>query len=56
MADAFRGGGGKASFHVLPASGSEGHWLAESEAGVKVAGPELEHALKALAPTAAKKP
>ena len=55
MADAFRGSGGKAGFHVLAASGSEGHWLAESEAGVKIAGPELDRALKALAPTAAKK-
>ena len=55
MADAFRGGGGKVEFRVLAASGSEGHWLAESEAGVKIAGPDLERALKALAPTAAKK-
>ena len=55
MADAFRGSGGKAGFHVLAASGSEGHWLAESEAGVKIAGPELDRALKTLAPTAAKK-
>jgi dienelactone hydrolase len=55
MADAFRGGGGKVEFRVLAASGSEGHWLAESEAGVKIAGPELERALKAVAPTAAKK-
>ena len=31
--------GGKVDFHVLPASGSEGHWLAETEAGVKIAGP-----------------
>ena len=49
MADAFRGAGGKVEFRVLAASGSEGHWLAESEAGVKIAGPELERALKALA-------
>ena len=35
LADAFRGGGDKVEFHVLPASGSEGHWLAETEAGVK---------------------
>jgi dienelactone hydrolase len=55
MADAFRRGGGKVEFRVLAASGSEGHWLAESEAGVKIAGPELERALKAVAPTAAKK-
>jgi len=55
LVDAFRGGGGKVEFRVLPASGSEGHWLAESEAGVKIAGPDLDRALKALAPTAAKK-
>src|SRR5436305_2306578 len=48
LADAFRSGGGKVNFHVLPASGSEGHWLPETEAGVKVAGPELERALKAV--------
>ena len=55
LADAFRTGGGRVDFRVLPASGSEGHWLAETEAGVKIAGPELDTALKALAPVAAKK-
>jgi dienelactone hydrolase len=55
LADAFRSGGGKVEFRVLPAIGSEGHWLAETEAGVKIAGPELDRALKALARTAAKK-
>jgi dienelactone hydrolase len=55
LADAFRTGGGRVDFRVLPASGSEGHWLAETEAGVKIAGPELDSALKALAPAAAKK-
>ena len=55
LADAFRGSGGKVEFRVLAASGSEGHWLAESEAGVKIAGPELDRALKTLAPTTAKK-
>ena len=45
-------GGGKVGLHVLAASGGEGHWLAETEAGVKIAAPELERALK---PTAAKK-
>jgi dienelactone hydrolase len=49
LADAFRGGGDRVDFHVLAASGSEGHWLAETEAGVKIAGPELDRALKALA-------
>src|ERR1700738_1497289 len=55
LADAFRGGGGKVDFRVLAPSGSEGHWLAETEAGVKIAAPELDRALKALAPIAAKK-
>ena len=55
LAGAFRSGGDKVEFHVLPAYGSEGHWLAETEAGVKLAGPELERALKALSPVAAKK-
>ena len=36
LADAFRRGGDKVDFHVLAASGSEGHWLAETEAGVKM--------------------
>jgi len=55
LADAFRAGGGKVDFYVLPASGSEGHWLAESESGVKIAGPILDRALKRLAPTAVQK-
>ena len=55
LADAFRAGGGRVDFHVLPASGSEGHWLAESESGMTIAGPVLDRALKLLAPTAAKK-
>ncbi len=49
LADAFRGGGDKVDFHVLAATGSEGHWLAETDAGVKIAAPELDRALKALA-------
>jgi dienelactone hydrolase len=51
LADAFRSGG----FHVLAASGSEGHWLAESDAGVKIAAPELDRALKLKPPAAAAK-
>ena len=47
MADAFRAGGGKVDFRVLPASGSEGHWLAETDGGEKIFGPALERALKA---------
>jgi len=46
LADAFRAGGGRADFHVLAASGSEGHWLPETETGVKLAAPELERAFK----------
>jgi dienelactone hydrolase len=55
IADAFRAGGGKVDFRVLAASGSEGHWLAETEGGVKSAAPELARALKALTPAAVKK-
>jgi dienelactone hydrolase len=55
MADAFRSGGDKVEFRVLAAFGSEGHWLATSEVGVKGAEPELERALKAPAPSLAKK-
>jgi hypothetical protein len=40
---------------VLPASGSEGHWLVETEAGIKSASPELDRALRLPAPTQARK-
>jgi dienelactone hydrolase len=46
LADAFRSAGGKADFRVLAPSGSEGHWLIETESGVKIAGAELDRALK----------
>jgi dienelactone hydrolase len=55
LADAFRAGGAKVDLRLLPASGSEGHWLPESEAGVKIAGPELDRALKAMDTGAVKK-
>ena len=55
LADAFRAGGGEADFRELPAHGSEGHWLAETEGGVKLAANELDRALTALIPTPAKK-
>jgi dienelactone hydrolase len=55
IAEAFRGGGGKVDFRVLPASGSEGHWLVETESGVKIAGPELDRALKLVGPKPDKK-
>lgn len=54
LVDAFRAGGDRVDFHVLAASGGEGHWLAETEAGVKIAGPELGRALKLLSPPVAK--
>ena len=55
LADAFRSGGGSVDFHVLAASGSEGHWLVETEAGVKSAEAELDRALKLPHPAAGKK-
>jgi dienelactone hydrolase len=55
LADAFRAGGGKATFSVLPASSREGHWLAESESGVRLAADELDRALKSQALPTAKK-
>jgi dienelactone hydrolase len=55
LADAFRSGGGKVDFRVLAAYGGEGHWLPETEAGVKSALSELDRALKPRAPGAAKK-
>ena len=53
LSDAFRSGGGSVDFHVLAASGGEGHWLAETDGVVAIAGRELDRALKL--PTAAKK-
>jgi dienelactone hydrolase len=55
LADAFRRGGDQVDFGVLPASGGEGHWLVETEAGVESAGPELDRALKLSTPAAVKK-
>ena len=55
LVDAFRGPGGKVDFHVLAAYGDEGHWLPETEGGVKLAAPELERALKGRPSAAAKK-
>jgi dienelactone hydrolase len=56
LADAFRGSGGKADLRFLPAVGSEGHWMIETEAGVKAAGSALERALNPAKPVATKKP
>ena len=55
MADAFRAGGDKVDFRLLGAYGSEGHWLPETDGGMRAAGPELDRALKARSPAAAKK-
>lgn len=55
LADAFRNAGGKVDFHVLAAYGSEGHWLPETEGGVRSAARELDRALKPRSPNPAKK-
>ncbi len=55
MADAFRKGGDKVDFRVLPAFRSEGHWLAESDGAETVFGPALTAALKTAAVKSAKK-
>jgi dienelactone hydrolase len=52
MAEAFRTGGGKVEFRLLAADGDEGHWLAESSAGMKSAEAELDRALKLMFTTA----
>ena len=46
LVDAFRAGGGKAELRVLPAYDGEGHWMAETEGGVKLATSELDRVLK----------
>jgi dienelactone hydrolase len=55
LADAFRGGGDKVDFRSLAASGSEGHWLAETDAGAKIYGPALDGAIKSALAKPAKK-
>ncbi len=55
LSDAFRDGGDRVEFRLLPPSGGEGHWLAETEAGVKSADAELDRALMPMRSTAAKK-
>jgi hypothetical protein len=54
--EAFRGAGGKVDFDVLPSAGSEGHWMIETEAGVRAASTDLERALNPPKPVATKKP
>jgi dienelactone hydrolase len=55
LADAFRNAGGQVDFRALPAYGSEGHWLPETEGGVKLAGPDLDRALRPRSSAPAKK-
>jgi dienelactone hydrolase len=55
LADAFRSTGGKVTFQALAAYGGEGHWLPETEGGVKLAAAELERALKPVRAVAAGK-
>ncbi|KRQ17548.1 dienelactone hydrolase family protein [Bradyrhizobium manausense] len=49
LADAFRSGGGKDDVRTLPSVGSEGHWMIETEAGVKAASGELDRVLRPVA-------
>lgn len=56
LVDAFRSSGGKADFRALQAVGSEGHWMIETEAGVKAASREFARALNPPKPMATKKP
>lgn len=56
LVEAFRGGGGQVDFDILPAAGSEGHWMIETEAGVKAASRDLARALNPPKPMATKRP
>lgn len=56
LSDAFRSGGDKVDFRLLPAYASEGHWMIETESGVKLATPELERALRGAPVVGSKKP
>jgi len=55
LADAFRSAGGNVDFRVLAPSGSEGHWMAGTESGVRIAASEIERALKLKPPAANKR-
>jgi dienelactone hydrolase len=48
MAAAFRGAGGKVDYRLLPAFGSDGHYLAETEGTDAVWGPVVERFLATL--------
>jgi dienelactone hydrolase len=55
LADAFQAAGGKVDFRVLPAYDGEGHWMAETENGVKLAAPELDRVLMGQPPARSKR-
>jgi hypothetical protein len=44
--EAFHAGGGTVEFWTLPALGSEGHWMVETESALKLATAELDRALR----------
>jgi dienelactone hydrolase len=56
LSDAFHATGGSVQFSVLPPSGSEGHWMAETETGVKLAESALMRALRPEAVEPRRKP
>jgi dienelactone hydrolase len=45
LIEAFRASSGQVELKTLPASASEGHWMVETESGVKLATAELDRAL-----------
>jgi dienelactone hydrolase len=55
LADAFRSSGGKVDFHVLATRGGDGHWLADTDGGIRIATGELDRALNLQPPMAAQK-
>lgn len=55
LVEAFRSGGVRVDFHVLPSFDGEGHWLPETESGVKLAAGELDRALKGQVAAARKR-
>ena len=52
LVEAFHAGGDKVDYRVLPASGSEGHWMVETENGVRLAAAKLERAVTPQEPRA----
>jgi dienelactone hydrolase len=56
LADAFRAGGGKVDFRALSAYDGEGHWMAETDNGIKLAAPELDRLLRKQLVVGPKKP